>query len=189
MCFSLVCLYSTAAGEFFFQCACVRVCVIFPFCFRCVQVSDDERAQLEERTRGQTENEHWHVEHCGRITASMVHHVVNLRTSTQPDKLVASIMSYKEKKPLQANDPCSHGRAMEAEARQVYLSVHSKSPLSVKECGLFVDAELGFLGASPNGIIRDEAATDTHGHLDIKCPVGTVSVETLASQDKSFCVV
>ena len=77
---------------------------------------------------------------------------------------------------------------MEAEARQVYLSLHSKSPLSVKECGMFVDAELGFLGASPDGIVKDEAATDTHGLLEIKCPVGTVSVETLASQDKSFCL-
>ena len=53
---------------------------------------------------------------------------------------------------------------------------------------MFVDAELGFLGASPDGIVRDEAATDTHGLLEIKCPVGTVSVETLASQDKSFCL-
>ena len=97
-CFSLVCLHSRAAGEFFFQCVCV--CVYEFFFFWCVQVSEDERAQLEERTRGQAENEHWHVEHCGRITASMVHRVVNRRTSTQPDKLVASIMSYKEKKPL-----------------------------------------------------------------------------------------
>ena len=65
-------------------------------------------------------------------------------------------MSYKEK-PLRAN----YHAAMEAEACQVYLSLHSKSPLSVKECGMFVDAELGFLGASPDGIVRDEAATDT----------------------------
>ena len=115
-----------------------------------MQVSEDESTQLEERTRGQAENEHWHVEHCERITASMVHHVVNCRTLTQPDKLVASIMSYKEKKPLRANDPRSHGPAMEAEARQVYLSLHSKSPLSLKECGMFVDAELGFLRASPD---------------------------------------
>ena len=143
-----------------------------------MQVSEDESTQLEERTRGQAENEHWHVEHCGRITASIVHRVVNRQTSTQPDKLVASIMSYKEKKSLRANDPRSHGCAVEAEACQVYLSLHSKSPLSVKECGMFVDAELGFLGASPDGIVRDEAATDTHGLLEIKCPVGTVSVET-----------
>ena len=132
-------------------CVCVCVCEFcFVLFFSCVQVSEDERAQLEECTRGQAENEHWHVEHCGRITASTFHRVVNRRTSTQPDKLVASIMSYKEKKPLRANDPRSHGRAMEAEAHQVYLSLHSKSPLSVKECGMFVDAELGFLGARPD---------------------------------------
>ena len=77
---------------------------------------------------------------------------------------------------------------MEAEACRVYLSLHSKSPLSMKECGMFVDAELGFLGVSPDGIVRDEAAVDTHGVLEIKCPMGTVSVETLASQDKSFCL-
>ena len=94
-------------------------------------------------------------------------------------------MSYKEKKPLRANDPRTHGRAMEAAACPVYLSLHSKSPLSVKECGMFVDAELGFLGASPDGIVRDKAATDTHGLLEIKCLVGTVSVETPASQDQS----
>ena len=54
---------------------------------------------------------------------------------------------------------------------------------------MFVDAELGFLGASPDGIVRDEAATDTHGLLQIKYPVGTVLVEALASQDKSFCLL
>lgn len=160
---------------------------VFFFFLPLWQVNEDERAELEEQTRGQGDNAKWHAEHCGRITASCIHRVVVRRAATEPDKLVADIMKYKKKKPLRSHDPRSHGHTMEPEARRAYEDLHSCSELSVTECGMFVDPELGFLGASPDGIVKEESS-HSRGVLEIKCPMSALPIETLPSQDKNFCL-
>ena len=146
-----------------------------------MKLTDEKRSQLEEVTRGQSSSDSWHVEHCGRITASMIHRVVTRRRSTEPDTLVRDILKYKQSKPLGANDPRRHGHSLEPEARQMYIDLHPD--VTVKECGMFVDTEYGYLGASPDGIIE---GTNNRTVLEIKCPKSSLPVNAIARQDKNF---
>ena len=87
-----------------------------------LKLGREERDSLEQRTRGQSTNVDWHAEHCGRITASMVHRVITRRANTPPDKLVHDIMGYGSKKALCKNYPRLHGHLMESEAREAYVT-------------------------------------------------------------------
>ena len=111
----------------------------------------------------------------------MIHRVVTRRRSTEPDTLVRDILKYKQSKPLGANDPRRHGHSLEPEARQLYINLHPD--VTVKECGMFVDTEYGYLGASPDGIIE---GTNNRTVLEIKCPKSSLPVNAIARQDKNF---
>lgn len=59
-----------------------------------------------------------------------------------------------------------YGRENEAAAREELQS----SGLQIQECGLFIDRELPFLAASPDGLLGDD------GIIEIKCPSAAVDM-------------
>ena len=60
--------------------------------------------------------------------------------------------------------PTTYGVSNEKIARQMYIK---QSTAHVHTCGLVVNPEFPFLGASPDGIVCDGGAT---GIVEIKCP-------------------
>lgn len=56
------------------------------------------------------------------------------------------------------------------------------SPCVVKKCGLFVDSEIGYLGASPDGLMDNDRI------VEIKCPYSCakMSVEDGIKKNKIF---
>ena len=150
-----------------------------------LRLSEEARKSLEETTRGQSNNPQWMVERVGRITASMVHQVITHRPSTKPDRLVSMILKYDASpKTLREDDPRQHGRVTESIAREAYLACCDHT-VEVTECGLFVHPDVPYLAASPDGIVADDTE-DTHGLLEIKCPVATLPVSELAGEKKNF---
>lgn len=59
--------------------------------------------------------------------------------------------------------------------------------VTVKSCGLFVDPETPWLGASPDRVVHDPAEDPPHGIVEIKCPhsLYNKTVEELTHAD--FC--
>ena len=52
--------------------------------------------------------------------------------------------------------------------------------LSVEPCGLFVDLDLPFLAASPDGLVRDDAV------VEVKCPYTGRNLEISVRKEFSF---
>ena len=86
-------------------------------------MTTDERDLLEEVTRSQSANDRWHVEHVGRIIASMAHRAKNAAISKSPDSFIRDIMKYRtaDGKPLSGDDPRQHGLRTEGVARDASL--------------------------------------------------------------------
>ena len=154
-------------------------------------VTADERDLLEEVTRSQSANDRWHVEHVGRITASMVHRAKNAAISKSPDSFIHDIMKYRtaDGKPLSGDDPRQHGLRTEGVARDAYIAMMETDGGSVvvEEHGLFVSTEFPFLATSTDGLISD-SRTSGKGVLEIKCPVGRKQIRDLMASRRNFCL-
>ena len=65
--------------------------------------------------------------------------------------------------PVQIN----HGIQNEVKARNAYCS---RTGFTVHKCGLIVNPSIPWLGASPDGLVKDSADQSPFGLLEIKCP-------------------
>ena len=65
---------------------------------------------------------------------------------------------------------CRWGCTHEKEAIEAYIVTTSKNHdnFQVQECGLYIDPEIPFLGASPDGIVSCKCCGE--GVLEVKCP-------------------
>ena len=125
----------------------------------------------------------------GYLQSSICHKVYKRRSSTKPDKLVASILEgFSNANKLKATDPRAHGHQMEDSARKTYVDHkwQSGSSVSVSEHGLFVDPSLPFLAASTDDLIADSGKSTGKGVLEIKCPACELSIEDLCSHRENF---
>lgn len=87
----------------------------------------------------------------------------------------------------------SWGIHKEKEAVQKYQDWKSASlrrPVSVQECGLFIDAQRHWLAASPDGIVIDRHTGQRLLCLEVKCPYKHRhrKVEEACREDPSFCL-
>ena len=124
-------------------------------------------SQIENLTQGQAENEAWFEHRRGRITASLFHSVVNFRFLDKPDNYILKKIMSKESSTLYP--PLAFGRANEPVARQQYFDIQKTTHknFNVKECGLFIDKENPYIGASPDGVVSCSCCG--RGLLEIKC--------------------
>ena len=132
---------------------------------------------IQSATKGQSENQLWLDQRKGRITASMFHRVMtgmytySHDPSVSMDNLLKKLCGYSDT-PMDI-PALKYGRNMEAEAIEKYKALHmstcGKCGCSVKQCGIFIDKNDKFIGASPDGII----ACHHHGSglLEVKCPL------------------
>lgn len=122
-------------------------------------VTIEDIARIEEETRKQGENEKWHTYRKNRLTASNFHTICHLRVATMPS--FAKTLLSRQSVSTRAT---SHGKINEKVALRQYSE---KYALDVEECGLFINKDKPYLGASPDGLLGSETI------VEIKCPYTT----------------
>lgn len=73
---------------------------------------------------------------------------------------------------------------------QAWKSDSLRRPVSVQECGLFIDPQRHWLAASPDGIVRDKQTGQRLLCLEVKCPYKHRHrrVEDACREDPAFCL-
>ena len=146
-----------------------------------INITLDEAHSLERLTREQSQSTKWQQSRVGRVTASRFGDVL-LRQSLPSESFINSFFNNKEytTMPVQIN----HGIKNEVKARNAYCS---RTGFTVYKCGLVVNPSVPWLGASPDGLVKDPAEQNSFGLLEIKCPY-TQRFSTVedACSDSSF---
>lgn len=132
---------------------------------------------LHKATIGQNKNINWHKLHKGRITASKFYQVYtkvntilkNPENEANVSSLLCYIMGYTTINPNIKS--IKYGRETEPVAVDVYMSSYRKNHKDVifSECGLFLDCNDIYLGASPDLLVKCSCCGD--GLLEVKCPI------------------
>lgn len=116
--------------------------------------------KIEINTREQSEPSQWYSERKKRLTASNFGKILQ-RKSTPNDKFLSSIFNLK----TISAPSLDYGKNYEKDAKARYLKDFPSR--HIHSCGLVVNKEFAFLGASPDGKVCD------NGHcclLEIKYP-------------------
>ncbi|XP_052747032.1 uncharacterized protein LOC112057632 isoform X1 [Bicyclus anynana] len=111
---------------------------------------------IEKNTRRQKESSLWHEERKYRITASKFYTVCHLRDSSKPgfSKIILNERNFKSR-------ATTHGILNESVALKEYVK---KYDVNIEPCGLFINKERPYLGATPDGLLGNETI------IEIKCP-------------------
>nr|XP_034195031.1 uncharacterized protein LOC117611204 [Osmia lignaria] len=117
----------------------------------------NRRDAIEEETIGQAKNPRWLNYKSKLLTASNFGRICRRRIGTLCGNSVKSLVYPR----LISAPAVQYGQECEKFARE-QLSVCIG--VEIKECGLFIDSAIPFLGASPDGLIDEE------GIVEIKCP-------------------
>ena len=139
---------------------------------------------LTESTVGQASNLTWHEERQKRITASIAHTILRRRGTTDPSRLVQSLVS---PQPLHTA-AIEYGKCNEGLAIEEYLegrAGNEKTAPKYTPAGLVVNADEPWFGASPDGVLPDE-----EGIIEVKCPYvcKDKSFEEEALEKTNFCL-
>ncbi|XP_076280094.1 uncharacterized protein LOC143208964 [Lasioglossum baleicum] len=116
-----------------------------------------EREQIQQDTVGQCNNSKWLMYKSDMLTASYFGKVCRRLKTTRCAKLVEVLV---RPKPLNVA-AVRYGKQNEAAALAEFST---KENVKIEDCGLFIDASLRYLGASPDGLIGDD------GIVEVKCP-------------------
>ncbi|XP_076301517.1 uncharacterized protein LOC143219390 [Lasioglossum baleicum] len=117
-----------------------------------------DRDNVQRNTVGQWKSAEWLMKKSKLLTASNFGVVCSRLKGTLCKKLVENLL-YPRK--LDENLAIRYGRKYEHTARE---ELASREGITIEECGLFIDASIPYLGASPDGLIDDD------GIVEIKCP-------------------
>ncbi|KAK1899515.1 Alkaline nuclease [Dissostichus eleginoides] len=160
-----------------------------------VRVDQHLVEEVEVLTRGQSTNPAWFAWRKNRITASIAHSIahcgfVNGKSQTPPTSYLAAVTGEVRSVRTRA---MSWGVQMEAEAVRSYQAVKTAAlgrSVSVLACGLFLDAQSPWLGASPDGIVTDSRTGQWLLCLEVKCPYKHKDrrVEDACRDDPNFCL-
>ncbi|XP_069116847.1 uncharacterized protein [Argopecten irradians] len=130
--------------------------------FNCETIRD-----IEEATRGQSENPEWFSHRKGRVTASNFFSVMHFRSTDANENYISKRIMGKNTSVNSMST--SFGHDNEPIARQMYFNKYQQEhqKASLQLCGLFVDKDHPFLGASPDGIVKCKCCGE--GLLEVKC--------------------
>ncbi|CAK1589570.1 unnamed protein product [Parnassius mnemosyne] len=120
--------------------------------------SEEERTRIERQTILQSESSEWLELRRSLLTASNFGKVIKMRPDTSCANIVKQLL-YK----ININAaPMQHGREYEKKALQ---QLSTQEALDIRPCGLYIDPEIPYLGATPDGIIDEETI------VEVKCPI------------------
>lgn len=125
--------------------------------YEMLQTQQQNRDVLEYATRGQHENPQWHHVRRKLLTASNFGKICCRRKTTSCQNLVKSILY----SPQLTNTAVEWGKRKEKLAREQLQEILG---IEINDCGIFIDAEFPYLGATPDGIVGDNTI------VEIKCP-------------------
>lgn len=130
--------------------------------------------KLQKNTIGQHDNVAWHEARKNRLTASNFGTVICRKPTTSCHNLVKTLLYSTNV----VSKSLEFGRQNEKVAIREYENKYCKV---VRSCGLFVDRENPFLGASPDGLVDDDKI------VEVKCTpsIGKTSLVD-ATLDKKF---
>ena len=132
-----------------------------------LNMSTENVAEIEEKTRLQSDSFLWHFHRKCRITASKCYRVAVMKPTTSPTKAVRECL-YSNVKPTKY---MLEGIAKEPEIRALYIDKQIKcghNGITVSSSGLVISKTEGWLGASPDGIVYDPSVDDPNGLLEMK---------------------
>lgn len=115
-----------------------------------------EIAEIERETILQSESGLWLEERRKLLTASNFGSICCRRVTTSCHNLVKHLLYSTVE-----TDSVKYGRQHEKDAKN---SLSEYLQVEVKECGLFIDVDSPYLGATPDGLINSNAV------VEIKCP-------------------
>ncbi|KAH9637625.1 hypothetical protein HF086_007339 [Spodoptera exigua] len=124
-----------------------------------LQCSDDERRQIEKKTILQRDSSEWLELRRKLLTASNFGKVINRRPTTSVKNFVKNIIYPKS---LSHVPSLKHGIENEGTALE---QLEGQLNTKIEPCGLFIDKNLPFLGATPDGVIGEDTI------VEIKCPI------------------
>lgn len=119
--------------------------------------SHEEIAALERLTVNQRESKEWLEERRIRLTASNFGLICNRRPDSNCGPVVAKL--------LYSKVDCAATRYGQAHEEDAIKCFEQLTGNSVTKCGLFVDQELPWLAASPDGLVGEDAI------IEVKCPI------------------
>lgn len=125
-----------------------------------LQVTDEEKKDTKHKTVGQAENNNWFEARKNRLTASNFGSICKrLKTTKYGGPTVRRILYQDINDDLPA---LQYGRLNEPEAIRQY---EKEKSVKVTPCGRFIDSEIGYLAATPDGLI------EPNGIVEVKCPL------------------
>ena len=136
--------------------------------------------KLELITRQQSLSKEWFEARKSRLTASNFGRVMN-RKSAPTVKFLKNLFCTK-----QITAPSlEYGKRHESEAKKGYMERHRNTHFH--ECGLVVNKNYAFLGATPDGKLCDNGQT---GIVEIKCPftARNMKISTACQDIADFCL-
>ena len=155
--------------------------------FAHISISQEEADKIRTETTQQSESQLWYKERQWRVTASYFGEVCKMHKSTSPNRLANTIASQCQKPFVPV--PCLWGKENEPVAIARYIQ-HMKmcnKDVIVAQTGVMINTDFPYLGATPDGLIKDISSPDPDGILEIKCPFKYRDVSpTEAAQNKDF---
>ncbi|CAH2088763.1 unnamed protein product [Euphydryas editha] len=121
--------------------------------------SEEDRRQIEKSTILQRDSSEWLELRRKLLTASNFAKVVNRREATPVKILVKNIIYPKN---LNHVPSLKHGIEHESIAIE---QLESQLKIKIEPCDLFIDKEIPFLGATPDGVVGADTI------IEIKCPI------------------
>ena len=146
------------------------------FMERLKAMSKETIIEVEEMTRGQSENPQWFAFRKHVITASKAHAVMTRCNSLKKKSLslnAAEPIFQKVSGTANLNPDLPalrYGRAMEEEAVNCFKQLFSETHKNVKifECGLYLSNDAPYIGGSPDRIVECDCCRKSC--LEVKCP-------------------
>ena len=140
-----------------------------------LKVTKEQAQQIERETQDQTSSQKWREERKTRMTASTFGRYMT-RKAPISEKFLNSIFRSKSF----TSAATSYGTCNDKIARQMYIKLKQTH---AHECGLVINPDFPFLGATPDGKVCEEGQT---GILEIKCPfsIRDMTVEEAVEKDQ-----
>ncbi|CAH3151806.1 unnamed protein product, partial [Porites lobata] len=144
-------------------------------------MTSDQVKRVETETRGQSNNDSWHQQRVGRVTASNFHKfhtkaqtIINRKSDNDKKPIYSSMVSSL----LNKSDDVSHmpqikwGNAHEKDAIKSFMSdvasQHDGGLQGFRQCGLFIKPDYPFLAGSLDGLFFCHCCG--LATLEAKCP-------------------
>lgn len=120
-------------------------------------LSEEEIEELQQKTMDQANSPLWMLERKKRLTASNFGKICKMRPTTHCKSYVKTLLY----STFIGNQNTNWGKDHEDTAIEQFEELTN---FHVKKCGFFVDPKRPYLGASPDGLIRNNAI------VEVKCP-------------------